>query len=368
MTALAATKLATDFDGIYTADEYEKLRIFDYDCELIDGTVAHKPLKSDVQRACGAIVRQLWLFDPSEKHGTIWSELSVRLGNKNVLIPDLLFVSADRVPKSRNPKVLNIVPDIVVELLSSSNGQNPKTLKATRQKVRMYQLVGVNIVWLINLHTQKAEIYHKNQLEPVESLGIDQELDGENVIPAFKIALNKVFTKQASYYKVFAGKSGIQLSVDSQQGEPIDSQIKKPDKTRELNPNVALRDQLQQSILIAEGKVLSRQMLVDLFSNPEDKKDLETELISLQATKEKLETELASLEAQMLGEVKETIVSGSTSELNVRLQVMQRAVDHIKASKEATSNAEDSAKFEAYLVFIQRQKEALEANLKKKKI
>jgi hypothetical protein len=110
-------------------------------------------------------------------------------------------------------------------------------------------------------------------------------------------------------------------------------------------------------------------MLIDLFTNPEDKADLETELTSLQAEKEKLETELHSLETQfetqMLREVKEPFVSGSTSELNIRLHVMQKAIDHIKASKEATSNAQESAEFEAYLVFIQRQKEALEANLKK---
>jgi Uma2 family endonuclease len=194
MTTLTRAEVNTDFDRTYTVEEFEELPEFDEDYELIDGRIVKKVPPSDAHGwASKVIIRQLALFDPEEKLGAIWPGTSVKLSSQNMPIPDLLFIVASRIPKKRSYKALKVIPDLVIEVWSPHDWRSQKALDDARLKVRMYQVVGVSIVWAINPHNQTVEVYHKGQLEPVRVLSIKDELDGEEVIPGFKLAVSKLF-------------------------------------------------------------------------------------------------------------------------------------------------------------------------------
>lgn len=194
MTTLATNEIAPAHAGTYTADEFEEMAEFDEGCELIDGRIVKKVSTGDAHGlVCFRIIQQFVIFDPQNEKGLFWPGTSVKIGPQNMPIPDLLFIVASRVPKKRSKKALRVIPNLAIEVLSPRDYRSQKTLEDWRSKVRMYQVVGVSIVWVINPDDKTVEIYHKGQLEPVQVLGVKDELSGEDVIPGFKLAVNKLF-------------------------------------------------------------------------------------------------------------------------------------------------------------------------------
>jgi Uma2 family endonuclease len=66
-------------------------------------------------------------------------------------------------------------------------------LEDVYKKVRSYQSSGVPIVWVINPRKLSVEVYHHNQIEPVEELGLDGQLEGSDVIPGFTMPVKALF-------------------------------------------------------------------------------------------------------------------------------------------------------------------------------
>jgi Uma2 family endonuclease len=48
------------------------------------------------------------------------------------------------------------------------------------------------LVWLISPLSKVVYVYHPNQAKP-ETLGINDELDGEDIIPGFKLKVSALF-------------------------------------------------------------------------------------------------------------------------------------------------------------------------------
>jgi Uma2 family endonuclease len=57
-----------------------------------------------------------------------------------------------------------------------------------------WQKVGVGLIWAINPQKQEVEVYHLDQAKPFRVLYNQDELDGEAVIPGFKLRISKLFT------------------------------------------------------------------------------------------------------------------------------------------------------------------------------
>jgi Uma2 family endonuclease len=114
------------------------------------------------------------------------------LPNGDELIPDASFVSKLRVSLPF-PKKFQIAPDLAVEVASPSNTE-PKIIN----KVESYLESGTKIVWVAYPDEQKVYAYRRN---PDGSLllrkfTIEQELDGEEVLPGFKLPVKNVFPKE----------------------------------------------------------------------------------------------------------------------------------------------------------------------------
>jgi Uma2 family endonuclease len=164
-----------------TATEADLLRLVERDkrlCELIDGTLVEKPvgywealIAQNLATDLGAYVRGKGLGAVSGADSTLRMASTGR-----IRLPDLCFVSRDRLPKTREP-VPTLAPDLAVEVLSEGN-----TADEIAQKLREYFASGTRLVWIINPATRTVAIYHGPD-DPTRVLGESASLDGELVIP-----------------------------------------------------------------------------------------------------------------------------------------------------------------------------------------
>lgn len=107
-----------------------------------------------------------------------------------VRMPDISFVSWDRLPDRSIPQkaILDMAPDLAVEVLSSGNTKGEMALK-----IREYFLGGTRLVWVVDPKKRCVRVY----TAPDESrlLTEGQTLEGGDVLPGLKIPLRQLFAR-----------------------------------------------------------------------------------------------------------------------------------------------------------------------------
>jgi Uma2 family endonuclease len=104
-----------------------------------------------------------------------------------VLMPDVSFVSADRLPPyEAREGVMHLAPDLAVEILSPSN-----RAREMAEKVALYQQAGVRLIWVVQPR-RRAVTVHTLGGEP-RTLHETDELDGGDVLPGFRLPVADLF-------------------------------------------------------------------------------------------------------------------------------------------------------------------------------
>jgi len=103
--------------------------------------------------------------------------------------PDVSFVRRDRIPADiRWGGFIPVAPDLAVEVLSPSD----RMIEVNR-KIRDYLLAGTRLVWVVDPDDRSALVYHPDR--PVEIVGPDGTLDGEDVLPGFSLVLAELWSE-----------------------------------------------------------------------------------------------------------------------------------------------------------------------------
>jgi Uma2 family endonuclease len=184
---------AIDFRRTYTSDEFEAMPEFEQKgYELLEGRLVKREMPGHEHgRIAKKIQRGLTLFDPDETLGEMLPATSFRLNDHNTTIPDLAFWRANRVIQKAGKGALQTVPDLVVEVHSPRDLETKKRREEVQHKIKGYQTVC--LVWAINPGNRTIEVYYPDQPEPVAMLTINDELDGEDVIPGFRLKVSTLF-------------------------------------------------------------------------------------------------------------------------------------------------------------------------------
>ena len=100
--------------------------------------------------------------------------------------PDVAVILGDRRAELQDAKVIPIIPEIAVEILSPS-----ETPRMIHRKLKQYFEAGVKEVWLIDPDSREAEIWTGPSLP-------DQALTGTDalstpLLPGFSLPLNELF-------------------------------------------------------------------------------------------------------------------------------------------------------------------------------
>lgn len=183
------TLMATPHAKLLTADDLAQLADDGWRYDLIEGELFRMPPTGGDHGYVG-----------SELHGHIWNHVRRhRLGKvygaetgfylarnpDTVIGPDVAFLRADRAPE-RNRGYLELVPDLAVEVRSPTDRKAYVDGKVTR-----YMAASVPLLWYVDPRRQKVTIYRPDR-EP-STLGIGDELDGEDVLPGFCLPVADVF-------------------------------------------------------------------------------------------------------------------------------------------------------------------------------
>ena len=157
-----------------------------YKRELVDGEIVLSPAGP---RHGWVIVRlTLRLAAHLESHDLGYlldSSTGCWMPSGNLRSPDLTFVAKARLPDGPGDKFLRVVPDLVVEVLSPGDSK-----REIMNKIREYLAAGVRLVWVIDPKKRRATV-HRSDAD-VRTLGEDDALDGEDVVPGFRCRLGDV--------------------------------------------------------------------------------------------------------------------------------------------------------------------------------
>jgi Uma2 family endonuclease len=104
-----------------------------------------------------------------------------------VRAPDVWFVRAERVPSGRMPRnFFDGAPDLAVEVLSPTDRSGD-----VWRRVGEYLDAGARLVWVLDPDTEAAVAFRPGEMPAI--ISADGELDGENVLPVFKVRLRDLF-------------------------------------------------------------------------------------------------------------------------------------------------------------------------------
>jgi Uma2 family endonuclease len=157
--------------------------------ELVDGVLVEKGMGYDESKIAMWLGVYLGNFILQHDLGDILgADGMMRLFPGLVRIPDVAFVSWARSPKPdrKHRAIPDVVPDLVVEVLSKSN-----TRKEMERKLDEYFRAGVRLVWYVDPKARAVRVYTARR--EFATLTTEDELDGGAVLPGFRLKLRDLF-------------------------------------------------------------------------------------------------------------------------------------------------------------------------------
>lgn len=131
--------------------------------ELLNGRVVMNPPAGFPHGEIGAQIQTLlWLYVRTHKLGKVYdSSQGFELPGGDILEPDHSFVSRQRLEQAPAPKLgefLQVVPDLVVEVLSTSTASRDRG-----EKKSIYERSGVREYWLVDPRSRELTVFHLEQ-------------------------------------------------------------------------------------------------------------------------------------------------------------------------------------------------------------
>ena len=177
-----------------TATEQDVIEIHDREnrlFELVDGVLVEKAMGSYESRVALILGYFLEMFLGQNNLGfALGADSLLRISTDVVRMPDVAFFRWERVPNRRVPRqaVIEIVPNLAVEVLSASN-----TRREMDRKLREYFGAGVELVWYIDPPTRTARIW--TSLDDSTEIDETGTLDGGTVLPGFRLTMRDLFAR-----------------------------------------------------------------------------------------------------------------------------------------------------------------------------
>jgi Uma2 family endonuclease len=181
--------LTIDNSKAWTVEDYLLLGEMTTSCQLIDGDLIMSPSPSPChQRISRRIFNSLSKF-AQEGDEVFYAPIDLYIDEKNVLQPDLLFISNENKDIITN-RGIEGVPDLVVEIISPSN-----IFTDRNKKKKIYQQIGVREFWIVDPANKTFEVYSKNQ-EDIDIPSLFLVAEGEirtAVLPDLTLNLKDIF-------------------------------------------------------------------------------------------------------------------------------------------------------------------------------
>ncbi len=159
--------------------------------ELVDGVLVEKTMGTYEAYLATVIVELLSPFVRRKRLGfVLGADGMMRLAPDLVRIPDVSFISWDRLPSRRVPRtpIAKLAPDLAIEVISRGN-----TRQEMERKLGEYFAAGVRLVWYIYPGPREAWVYTSAENHRV--VHENESLDGGDVLPGFTLPLAELFAE-----------------------------------------------------------------------------------------------------------------------------------------------------------------------------
>lgn len=160
--------------------------------ELIEGdlVVSHAPGLSH-QEILDNLNRHLKNYLSDNKVGKSWSTPGVIFDNFNAVIPDLVFVSNERLGEVAATEKVTGAPDLAIEILSpgADNARRDRSMK-----LKTYGKFGVSEYWIVDGFQRLIEVYNlaDGELAMTSVLRFNDVLTS-SLLPGFSCEVRQVF-------------------------------------------------------------------------------------------------------------------------------------------------------------------------------
>lgn len=120
-----------------------------------------------------------------------WGVVLQRQGKEWVPVPDLTYVSYERLPAAwEEDEPCPVVPELVVEIISPGQSFGELAQKATD-----YLQAGVDLVWVVDTKAQSVTIFHRDDLpQTVQTDGFISN----SLLPGLELPVLRLFSKPTS--------------------------------------------------------------------------------------------------------------------------------------------------------------------------
>ena len=160
-------------------------------CEVVEGVLLEKTVGCNESSLAVFLSGLLNAFVISRNLGIVTGpDGTVELRADLVRIPDVAFTSWDRLPGRRRPAapVPNVIPNLVVEILSRANTAGEMALKRDD-----YFSVGVQLLWEIDPELRRIVAYTSPTVSVV--YGTADLLHADAVLPDFVLCVRELFAE-----------------------------------------------------------------------------------------------------------------------------------------------------------------------------
>ncbi|MGH8569674.1 MAG: Uma2 family endonuclease, partial [Gammaproteobacteria bacterium] len=126
-----------------------------------------------------------------EQHGLgtvlVESGYLLRRDPDTVRGPDLSFITAARLPADRMPiAFIPIAPDLAIEVLSPED--RPGEIE---ERIADFLEAGTRMVWVVDPSRRRVLVHRRSR--PPRMVGAGGALDGEDVVPGFRLSMVELF-------------------------------------------------------------------------------------------------------------------------------------------------------------------------------
>lgn len=183
--------------GPMTVDDLEAWPDDGWQYELVEGVLVRMPFSGyEASNVAARLLARLVVFVEDQELGAVTGadggyRPDPAHPNETELAPDVAFVRADRIPPRASPeykRALRLAPDLVVEVVSPSQSRDDLAVKA-----RLFLSFGTRLVWVVLPKQRQVDIFRPGDQVPSTTLGIEDTLEGEDVVPGFRYPLTSLF-------------------------------------------------------------------------------------------------------------------------------------------------------------------------------
>jgi Uma2 family endonuclease len=175
--------VATEKDVVAIDDHENRL------CELEGGFLVEKTMGA--YESYLAMIFGTLLNKYVQEHNlgiVLGTDGMIRFAPGLVLLPDVSFISWDRLPGRKVPhdSIYSVIPDLAIEVISRGN-----TKREMEQKLVDYFSAGVRQVWYVYPKNREFHVFRSPQ--DCSVLTDRQTLEGGDILPGFSLEVKSIF-------------------------------------------------------------------------------------------------------------------------------------------------------------------------------